>query len=113
MAACGSAEETSVQLSRMAQVGTLADIGAYAPLPTSAPQISAHLSDAGWVLAFTGEWPQLNTGESWIDPMCVVVGGDPVLYAVGPRRDLRSGRITRGYFAAASAPTLALPTLAP
>jgi hypothetical protein len=85
-------------LDHVAGMGELAR-GTDAPrfgLSVLAPQLQT--SSPVWVIQFRGEVPQLMAGQSWIDPMCAVIDGEPAFYATGPVRDLASGKIVRGYW---------------
>jgi hypothetical protein len=90
-----------------------ADASKYVAVPATAPQLAVKGSEPAWVIQFVGEWPDAKTGESWIDHTCIFIGEDPVQYATGPRRDLRTGKIVRGYYQLQQPPSFSLPPLAP
>jgi hypothetical protein len=98
-------------LDHVAGMGELAR-GTDAPrfgLSVLAPQLQT--SSPVWVIQFRGEVPQLMAGQSWIDPTCAVIDGEPGFYATGPVRDLASGKIIRGYWPERG--VAALPPLSP
>lgn len=93
--ACGAYD---LGLDHVAGMGELAS-GTDAPrfgLSINAPEL--HTSSPAWLIQFRGDVPQLMAGQSWIDPICTVINGQPGFYATGPIRDLGSGKIVRGYW---------------
>lgn len=76
-------------------------------LSAAAPLLK--VATPAWVIQFRGEMAQLRSGETWIDPTCVVIDREPAFYATGPVRSLATGKIVRGYWpdpATASVPPL-------
>jgi len=85
----------------------------YARVTPSAPQLAMNAGKPAWMVQFRGDWPDAKTGQSWIDATCIVIDGEPGFYSTGPVRDLASGKIVRGYYPVANAPSKALPPIMP
>jgi len=81
----------------------------YAPLTGLEPELRS--DQPAWVIQFTGEVPQLLARETWIDPICVVIGGSPGFYATGPVR-LETGAVITP-LPVPVRPRFSLPPLAP
>ena len=80
----------------------------YAPLTGLEPEIASDAS--AWMVQFSGEVPQPMSGETWIDPVCVVISGYGGFNATGPVI-LKSGELWTP--APGNTPRYALPPLAP
>jgi hypothetical protein len=62
----------------MGKVADAHDVARYVPLQAAEPELQT--TDAAWVVAFRGKF-DLPRGLGWtIDPVCVVVNGEPILY---------------------------------
>jgi hypothetical protein len=98
------------KVSGMGRIDKARDAVRYATFTGTEPEIR---TDApAWLVAFGGEIPMPMSGEIWIDPTCIVVGGDGGFYATGPVRILSSG-VTVTPLPAGQEPDLALPPLLP
>jgi hypothetical protein len=53
----------------------------YAGLTGREPELAT--SNPAWVFQISGPVPQLLAGETWLDPICVVVDGTPSWFATG------------------------------
>jgi hypothetical protein len=106
---CGAYEYGIKTVAGMGFVTSLSDVPKYARLPPTAPELQGH--GGAWLIQFAGERPDEMTRQSWIDPTCLVIGGTPHVYATGPTRDLKTGKIVRGYYDVDVQPTLSLPPL--
>jgi hypothetical protein len=97
-------------VSGMGRIDHAREVVRYAPLTGLEPEIK---TDApAWIVTFKGEVPMPMTGEIWIDPTCIVVGGDGGFYATGPVQIL-SSKVTVTPVPAKQQPDLALPPLLP
>ncbi len=82
----------------------------YAPLTGKEPEIDT--DDPAWLITFRGELQMPRLQEVWIDPTCVVVGGDGGVFGTGPIRVNSTGE-TKQPPADELQPDRALPPLAP
>lgn len=97
-------------VSGMGRIPHARDAVRYAPLTGLEPEIQ---TDApGWIVTFNGEVPMPKSGEIWIDPTCIVVGGDGGMYATGPVENT-STHLAVTPLPAKKQPDLALPPLQP
>jgi hypothetical protein len=106
--ACGVYEFGLQHVAGMGQVPHGTDAVRFG-LSASAPLL--HVDTPVWIVQLQGEFPQPPSDKAWIDPTCVVVDGEPALYATGPIRDLRTGKIERAYWPERG--VASLPELAP
>ena len=98
------------KVSGMGRISHARDAVRYAPLTGVEPEIQ---TDApAWLVTFKGEVPMPMSGEIWIDPTCVVVGGDGGFYATGAVKILSSD-VTVTPLPTKQKPDLALPPLLP
>ena len=98
------------KVSGMGEIGHARDAVRYVWLTGAEPEIQ---SDApAWIVTFRGEVPMPMSGEIWIDPTCIVVGGDGGLYSTGPVKHPSMG-VTSTPLPAKQKPDLALPPLQP
>ena len=81
----------------------------YAGLTGREPELAT--SAPAWVFQISGPVPQLLAGETWIDPICVVIDGAPGWWATGDVVMQNGTRVTP--LPIPSAPIYALPPLAP
>jgi hypothetical protein len=74
-------------LDKVARIGLIArahDAIHYVPLQGIEPEIQT--DSPAFIIQFQGEIPQpMYNGETWIDPICVVIDGESGFYATGPR----------------------------
>lgn len=97
-------------VSGMGRIDHARDAVRYASLTGVEPEIQ---TDApAWIVTFKGEVPMPMSGETWIDPTCIVVGGDGGFYATGPVKILSSD-VTVTPLPGKQKPGLALPPLLP
>jgi hypothetical protein len=97
-------------VSGMGQIHHARDALRYAPLTGLEPEIK---TDApAWIVTFKGEVPMPMTGEIWVDPTCIVVGGDGGFFATGPVKIL-SSKVTVTPLPVKQQPDLALPPVLP
>jgi hypothetical protein len=111
--ACGVFEPFAPEVDGMGLIASANSAPDYARVTLTAPQLSMNASLPAWIVQFRGERPDPKAGQSWIDPTCIVIDGEPAFYATGPRRDLATGKILRGYYPAAKPPVKSLPPLQP
>jgi hypothetical protein len=98
------------QVSGMGRIDHARNAIRYVPLTGREPEIQ---TDApAWIVTFTGEVPMPKSGEIWIDPTCIVVGGGGGIYATGPVEN-SSTHLTVTPLPAIQQPDLALPPLLP
>jgi hypothetical protein len=108
---CGAYQFGLTSVAGMAYLEHVDDARKYARLSPRVPELAL---DAGaWMIQFRGERADPITRQSWIDATCLVIDGNPHVYATGPMRDLRSGKITSGYYPVDELPGLSLPPLGP
>jgi hypothetical protein len=81
----------------------------YAPLTGREPVLES--AEPAWIIQFRGEIPQYLAGETWIDPVCIVVGEFGGFYATGPVV-LTDGRLQTP-LPVTNPPRYSLPPLAP
>jgi hypothetical protein len=94
------------QVSGMGRIPHARDAFRYVPLTGLEPEIQ---TDApAWIVTFTGEVPMPKSGEIWIDPTCIVVGGGGGMYATGPV-EITSSHVTVTPPPGNQQPDLALP----
>lgn len=98
------------KVSGMGRIPAARDAVRYVPLTGLEPEIQT--DDPAWIVSFHGEVPMPKSGEVWIDPTCIVVGGDGGLYATGPVENT-SSHITVTPLPAVQQPDLVLPALLP
>lgn len=113
LTACGATDPDFGGLASVAgfaYLNDLRDAPKYVRVGDRAPQLLQEVP--GWIVQFRGERPQVALGESWVDPTCIYANGEPVFYATGPIRDLKTGEIIRGYWDGSPAPVNSLPPLA-
>jgi hypothetical protein len=97
-------------VSGMGRIPEARDAVRYVPLTGLEPEIQ---TDApAWIVTFNGEVPMPKSGEIWIDPTCIVVGGGGGLYATGPVEN-SSSHVTVTPMPVKQQPDLALPPLQP
>lgn len=96
-------------VTRMAQIPSAIEAPTYVRLTGREPQIQT--KDFAWLLEFEGGTPEPYVHSTWFDMVCIVIDGSPMEYATGDRV-ASDGTVTKPPDVA-SAPTLALPTLAP
>jgi hypothetical protein len=107
---CGAFQFGLDSVAGMALLRRVSDAPKYARLSPKVPELA--LGSSAWMIQFRGERPDPITRESWIDATCLVIDGSPHVYATGPTRDLRTGKIVSDYYPVAVPPTLSLPPLA-
>jgi hypothetical protein len=107
---CGVRDEPE-KIAGMALVTPARD--AYLYVPVVEGQHELQTDKPAWIIALRGEFPQFRpVGESWIDPVCIVVeSGSSGFIQTGPGR-LRDGTVVTAP-PLSNPPTEALPTLAP
>ena len=113
MTACGVFDPGSPAVDRMGLIPSPNTAPEYARVTTAAPQLSMNPLQPAWIVQFRGERGDPMVGQSWIDATCIVIGGEPGMYATGPVRDLASGKILRGYYPVTRLPDKSLPQLRP
>lgn len=88
--------ESYVGIDKVAGVGYLehaSDAPHYVPVDPNNVEIQT--DDPAWVVAFRGEIPRFKyRGETWVDPICIVVGGQATFLGVGARLLADGGMIT-------------------
>ena len=94
----------------MGRIGHARDAVRYVPLTGREPEI-ASVAPA-WIITFEGALPMPKSGDVWMDPICIVVGGTGGYSATGPVR-IQSSGVTVTPLPAGEAPSLALPPLLP
>jgi len=94
----------------MGRIGHARDAVRYVPLTGREPEI-ASVAPA-WIITFEGALPMPKSGDVWMDPICIVVGGTGGYYATGPVQ-IQSSGVTVTPLPAGEAPSLALPPLLP
>lgn len=107
---CNAAQFGLDRVAAMGVVPSARQVGSYASLTGAEPELQ---SDApAFVIQFRGPIPQVNyNGETWVDPICVVVDGQPGFYATGSRIPATGSEITPA--PVSTKPTLSLPSPAP
>jgi hypothetical protein len=108
---CGAYQYGLDHVAGIAHIQRASDAVRYARLTSNTVELNVP-SDA-WMIQYAGERPDPITRQSWIDSTCLVIAGEPVVFATGPIRDLETGKIVSGYAPVASPPTLSLPALDP
>lgn len=100
--------------SRLNSVAGMAQIPAnpakqYVPLVGVEPELQ--VTDAAWVIAFTGDMPIGRMGDIAKNPVCVVIGDEPIFFMPEGFRDIAGN--WHAPVPPQTPPRLALPPLAP
>lgn len=107
---CNAAQFGLDRIAAMGLVPTARQVSSYAPLTGREPELQG--ATPAFVIQFRGPIPQVKyNGETWIDPICVVVDGDSGFYATGSRILLSGIEVTPD--PVPTKPTLSLPPPAP
>ena len=94
----------------MGKVSAASELDRYVPLTGREPQLRE--SGPAWVVTIDAAVPQPGSSETWIDPTCVVTGGDSGYFATGLVEDAVTGKAIPAE-APARSPEVRVPPLAP
>lgn len=93
----------------MGMISTASELPRYVYLTGLEPELRD--SGAAWAIQISGQIVQYRIQETWIDPVCIVIGGIPTWFGSGPTVIGTGAPVPPPKVS--SPPTLALPGLAP
>lgn len=94
----------------MGRIERASDLVHYLPLSGLEPQLSE--SGPVWIVTVDADLPQPGSGETWVDPTCVVTSSGAGWLATGPVRNDATGVVSQPP-APPVIPDRSIPTLAP